>query len=128
MEYKKRLLRQFHAICSKLGMTAEERKKFVAQWGHQSSCEMTDLELNHSIAELTSVYMAKHRRLNLWRRRVMAVIFKHFNLQNKKVSNEYVIAVALQQAKIKDGGFNDVKESELIKIYNYWLKRNKELS
>lgn len=124
MEQKKRLLRQFHAICGKLGMTTEERKKIVAEWGHQSSSEMSDLELSHSISELTSVYIANNRRLNTWRRRVMAVIFKHFKLQNKEVSKEYVLAVATRQAKNKDGRFNEIEETELIKIYNYWLKRN----
>ena len=106
MEQNKRLLKQFHAICNKLGMTTEDRKRFVAELGHQSSSEMSDLELSHSISELTSIYVANNRRLNIWRRRVMAVIFEHFRLQNKEVSKEYVIAVATRQTKNKDGRFN----------------------
>ena len=89
---------------------------------------MSDLELSHSISELTSIYVANNRRLNTWRRRVMAVIFEHFRLQNKEVSKEYVIAVATRQTKNKDGRFNEIEEPELIRIYNYWLKRNNKQS
>lgn len=128
MEQNKRLLKQFHAICNKLGMTTEDRKRFVAELGHQSSSEMSDLELSLSISELTSIYVANNRRLNTWRRRVMAVIFEHFRLQNKEVSKEYVIAVATRQTKNKDGRFNEIEEPELIRIYNYWLKRNNKQS
>lgn len=59
------------------------------------------------------------------RKRVIASIFGVFNKMNKKVSIEYVKAIACRASKYEK--FNDIPSSRLDSLYNAFLNAQKDL-
>jgi site-specific recombinase XerD len=84
--------------------------------------ELKDSEYSELIKSLRQ-NSNKGKRLNSWRKRVIASIFGFFELTNKETTITYVKAIAVRAAGSKCNGFNDISEPKLRAIYNEFLRQ-----
>jgi hypothetical protein len=99
--------------------------ELVNQFSHGRTSdlkELKELEYSELIKHLRQ-NSYKGKRINSWRKRVIASIFGFFNLTEKQATIEYVKAIAVRAAGSKCDCFNDIPESKLRAIYNEFLRQ-----
>lgn len=106
---KKQLIKQYHTICSKMGISDEHRKSIMHGYGVESSTELNETQLLEIIDKLNNDG-------NKWRKRVIAAISAWLKDSNKQVTMELIKSIARRASKCDD--FNKISVTKLRAIYN----------
>ncbi len=118
---KSKLLRKFHTLCTKKGITPDDKKEILTNFGVESSKELEEDELIHICNFLQgSKALPKGDKMDTWRKRCIAAVFGYLKLINKPGDSKYVKGIIVRQSGHKT--FNSIPESKLISLYNFWLK------
>ena len=121
---QKWLLRQFHTLCSRLGMTEYEKQAIIESYGVESSKDID----NHDLMNLCHTL---ELRLNKWaseadslRKRVIAAIGGWLRLVGKEENIEVIKGIACRATGYDN--FNKIPIERLRNIYNAFLKKQRD--
>jgi hypothetical protein len=123
MDQKVKLIKKYHAICSNLHISNDERYAIMDGYGVESSKDLTIGQLNDVCNKLGGRLEMDNSK---WRKRVIACIFGYYEMMHKKPAMEYVVATACRAA----GGYkflNDVPREKLIAVYYAFVNKAKVL-
>jgi len=115
------LLKRFHTMCTKIGMTPDEKATLICGFGVESSCDLT-------IEQLTLVCDTLDKRINpelmeidRWRKRLMASIGGWLRLTSQPQGIEKIKGIACRATGHK--AFNEIPKDRLISIYYSFLQK-----
>lgn len=114
---KKRLIRQFHIVCTKNGIRGSKKEMMYESMGIESSTELTEAQLDEVIRSLVADG-------DKWRKRVLAAIFswcKDINLND--YDTERVISIACRAAGYKS--FEKIPVSRLRNVYYEFVRKSR---
>lgn len=122
---QKWLLKKYHSLCYKLGMTADDKLALLSSYGVESSVDLTNEELTEICDHLNSILNPEDAKRDRMRKRVIAAIGGWLRLIGKGNEGvEYIKGVACRAAKVEN--FNNITLERLTTIYNMFLKRQKD--
>lgn len=122
---QKWLLKKYHSLCYKLGMTADDKLALLSGYGVESSVDLTNEELTEICDHLNSILNPEDAKRDRMRKRVIAAIGGWLRLIGKGNEGvEYIKGVACRAAKVEN--FNHITLERLTTIYNMFLKRQKD--
>ena len=121
---QKWLLRQFHTLCSRLGMKEHEKRALIESYGVESSkdidnhdlmdlCHTLELRLNKGASE------ADHLR-----KRTIAAIGGWLRLTGKEENIEVIKGIACRATGYEN--FNKIPTERLRNVYNTFLNKQRD--
>jgi len=121
---QKWLLCRFHALCTRLGMTEEEKRALIEGYGVESSkdidnhdlmdlCYTLELQLNKGAKEADSL-----------RKRVIASIGGWLRLMGKQHNIDTIKSIACRASGYSN--FNKIPTERLRNLYNCFLKKQRD--
>ena len=114
-----RLLKKFHTLCTKKGLTDEDKEALLEGFGKTSSKDMSSLELAAVIGALEGKRkQPTGDKMDTWRKRVIAAVFGYHKTVGKAMTMAAVKAVVTRQSGYAT--LNKIPEARLIALYNYW--------
>ncbi len=119
---QKWLLRQFHTLCSRLGMTEYEKRALIESYGVESSKDID----NHDLMDLCHTLELRLKKgaseIDTLRKRVIAAIGGWLRLTGKTENIEVIKAIACRSTGYDN--FNKIPAERLRNVYNTF--RNKQ--
>ncbi len=122
---QKWLLRQFHTLCTRLGMTEEEKRALIGGYGVESSkdidnhdlmdlCHTLELQLNKGVKEA-----------DILRKRVIASIGGWLRLTGKQHNIDTIKGIACRATGYQS--FNKIPAERLRNLYNTFRNKQKDM-
>jgi hypothetical protein len=122
---QKWLLKKFHSLCFRLGMSADEKLALLSGYGVESSKDLSNENLTKICEALNDILNPEDARRDKMRKRVIAAIGGWLRLIGKgNESMEYIKSVACRAAKIEN--FNQISLERLTTIYNMFLRKQRD--
>ena len=122
---KNRLIRKFHALLSKHGISNEEKLAMLASYGATSSTEMNTYELLELCDKLSRSLSPTEQSRQKWMRRLMAVVAAYLRETGKKPMAEMVKGVIRRASGYQS--LDQIPEDRLRSLYNAFNHRVKDL-
>lgn len=119
---KTALLKRFHALCAMNGLGADEKQLIVRSYGHTSSKELSERELEEILHTMQGKRSTAPSEADTWRKRVMAAIGAWLRTSGREESAHEIKAIACRATGHRD--FNDIPISRLRNVYYEF--RNKQ--
>lgn len=122
---QKWLLKKFHTLCSRLGLDADTKLAMIAEYGVESSKDLSNGELTQLCDRLNDILNPEDAKLDKTRKRVLAAIGGWLRLIGKgNEGMDYIKGVACRAAGTDN--FNKIPLERLTTIYNMFLKRQRD--
>ncbi len=132
---KSRLIRKYHTLCTKIGMTEEDRREMLSNnYGVESSKDLYVEELEHLCNVLDTEANTKEWKLQEARKRVFGAVGGWLDILYGQVSKkdairyreriEKIKAIACRQTEYKD--FNKIPLERLANISFLFSKKQKD--
>ena len=121
---QKWLLKRFHGICGRLGMTPEDKLAAISGYGCESSADMSDEDLKDLCFKLEKQLDPALAELDACRKRVFAAIGSYLEFVGKESSPELIKAVACRATGYDT--FNRIPADRLRNIYHAFTKKHKD--
>ena len=122
----KGLLRKFHTLCGRLGMTEAEKRAIVESYGVESSVDIDTHDLIDICAALSSRFDGGSKeKLDKLRKRVMASIGGYLRKIGKESNSDLIKSIACRSTGYD--AFNNIPASRLQNIYCLFLKKQKDI-
>lgn len=119
---EKTLRRKYHALCSKLGLTDEEKRELLHAYGCNSSIELTFYELGDLCNKLEGLIKPKNADFDKWRKRLIASIFAWCKAIGRHDANMRMVkGIACRAAKKET--FNEIPLEKLRSLYSAFGKK-----
>ena len=124
-EKQKRLLKKFHTLCSRNGLTADEKGSLLWSYGVDSSKDLSQAQLTEICNRLEGALDPKAQKQEMMRRRVIAAIGGWLRLtEYSDPSMEYIKHIACRASGYKT--FNKIPLERLTNLYNAFLKKQRD--
>lgn len=118
---RNRLLRKYHTLAAKVGMTNEDKQDFLeSNFGVSSSADLAADELQEVCNLLQNTI---NQPEDVWRKRVMAAIGAYLRRKGYAENANMIKAVACRVTGYK--AFNKIPVSRLRDLYNEFLNKQK---
>lgn len=124
----KDLLKKYHTLAGQLGMTDEDKRAFLSQFGVESSVELSQHQLVDACAFLSREIERRdgHQSMDALRKRLIAVIGKYLTACGKsEVSISYIKGVACRSCGIRE--FNRIPRERLRSLYGAFALKLKDI-
>lgn len=122
---KKWLLKKYHSLCFRLGMSADDKLALLSGYGVESSVDLSNEELTKICDYLNDIINPEDAKRDKMRKRVIAAIGGWLRLIGKGDEGiDYIKGVACRAAKVDN--FNRITLERLTTLYNMFLKRQKD--
>lgn len=124
----KDLLKKYHTLAGQLGMTDEDKRAFLSQFGVESSVDLSQHQLVDACACLARELDKRDGRdsMDALRKRLIAVVGKYLTACGKsEVSISYIKATACRAAEIKE--FNRIPRERLRSLYGAFAIKLKDI-
>ena len=127
--YKAKLIRKYHTLCTKIGMTEEERREMLSNnYGVESSKDLYIEELQHLCNVLDSESNQKEIKLQEARKRVFGAVGGWIDIlygyDRSEARKAKIKAIACRQTAYKD--FNKIPLERLANISFLFSKKQKD--
>lgn len=122
---QKWLLRQFHALCTRLGMTEEEKRALIDGYGVESSKDIDNHDLMDLCHTLELQLNKGAKEADRLRKRVIASIGGWLRLTGKQHTIDTIKGIACRATGYSD--FNKIPNERLRNLYNCFLKKQKDM-
>lgn len=126
-KHQRLLLKKFHTLCGKAGISQDEKRAMVRSYGHESSKDLTAHELIDVCDKLDRMMRPDLVEMDKYRKRLIASIFAWREAMGDKPTMPYVKAIACQAAETEKG-FNSIPLGKLQSLYNAFNKKTRDLS
>lgn len=121
---QKWLLRQFHTLCSRLRLSAEEKAAIIEGYGVESSADINNDDLMNICRALERRLDGDAQKLDRLRKQVIAAIGGWLRMQGKAENIADIKAIACRATKYDN--FNRIPAERLRNIYNAFLNKQKD--
>lgn len=121
------LIRKYHAICGKLGMSADQRTEMlIRNYNVESSKELSVSQLIDLCDKLNrEASPAEFAELDKWRKRVLASVGGYLKVAGVRgCSLDYVKAVACRASEAES--FNKISKERLKSLYYGFKQKQKD--
>lgn len=125
----KDLLKKYHTLAGQLGMTDEDKRAFLSQFGVGSSVDFSQHQLVDACACLSREIERRdgHQSMDALRKRLIAVIGKFLKLCGKgDVTISYIKGVACRSCGIRE--FNRIPRERLRSLYGAYINKIKDIN
>lgn len=120
------VLRKFHTLCSKLGLTDYEKRAIVESFGVESSADIDTHALIDVCASLSRQLAGdKGNQMDRLRKRAMAAIGGYLRKINRESNAELIKGIACRATGYET--FNKIPAERLRNLYNTFTNRQKEV-
>ncbi|MFV0311487.1 MAG: phage protein GemA/Gp16 family protein [Dysgonomonas sp.] len=126
---KEKLIRRYHSLCKRLGMTEDERREMLSEnYGVESSKELYVEELEHLCTVLDTEANTKEWLQKEARRRVFGAVGGWLDIlygfERSNARSEKIKAIACRQTEYKD--FNKIPIERLNNVSHLFSKKQKD--
>ena len=121
---QKWLLRQFHTLCSRLRLSAEEKAAIIEGYGVESSADINNDDLMNICRALEKRLDSNAVKLDRLRKQVIAGIGGWLRMQGKPENIADIKAIACRATK--SDNFNRIPPERLRNVYNAFLNKQKD--
>lgn len=118
------LLKKFHTMCTKAGLSSDEKYLMVSAFGHNSSRDMSLSELLRACDLLDAKMNPQLAEIDHWRKRVMAAIGGWLKVMSVESNAEKIKAIACRASAY--ASFNEIPRERLNNLYYAFLKKQKD--
>jgi len=122
-----RLLKKYHTLCSKLGMTKEQKDDVLTAYGVGSSTKLTVQQLEEITAKLESISKPKQADGDKWRKRLIAAIDGWLRALNHEPTIDQIKRIACRAAGVESTRFNNIPNDRMRSLYYAFSKKSKDL-
>lgn len=125
----KDLLKKYHTLAGQLGMTDEDKRAFLSQFGVGSSVDLSQHQLVDACACLSREIERRdgHQSMDALRKRLIAVIGEFLKLCGKgDVTISYIKGVACRSCGIRE--FNRIPRERLRSLYGAYINKIKDIN
>jgi len=123
---KNALLKRFHTLIGKAGVSAENKAIILAQYGVESSKDLEVTELIEVCNALDYQVNPELAQTDRWRKRLLAAVFGWLHKMGKhEASAELVKAIASRAANVDR--FNQIPLERLRSLYYAFGKKSRDL-
>ncbi len=121
---QKWLLRQFHTLCTRLGLTEEEKRSIILGCGVESSKDIDNHDLMNICHTLENQLKGKGDDNDKLRKRVIAAVGGWLKLEGRESNMEIIKGIACRATGYDN--FNKIPTERLRNVYNTFLKKQKD--
>lgn len=123
---KNALIKRFHTLIGKAGITSENKEIILAQYGVESSKDLEVTELIEICNALDFQVNPELAQTDRWRKRLMAAVFSWLHKMGKhEATPELVKAIASRAAGVDR--FNQIPLERLRSLYYAFGKKSRDL-
>lgn len=120
------LLRKFHTLCGRLGLTDAEKRVIVESFGVDSSKDIDTHDLINICASLSArLAGGKIEKMDKLRKRVIAAIGGYLRATRHESSIETIKSIACRATGYAD--FNKIPAERLQNVYNTFRNKQKDI-
>lgn len=119
-----RILRRFHTLCGKLGMTQDEKSALIASYGVQSSADIDTHDLIDLCSTLAKNLDSEYARLDKLRKQAMASIGGWLRDCGMESNAGIIKGIACRATGYES--FNKIPAERLRNIYYAFLNKQKD--
>lgn len=120
------VLRKFHTLCSRLGLTEEEKRAIVGSYGVESSADIDTHDLIDICASLSKQLEGdKGDEMDKLRKRAMAAIGGYLRKINQTSNTEIIKGIACRSTGYTS--FNKIPAERLRNVYNTFRNKQKDI-
>lgn len=120
------VLRKFHTLCSRLGLTEEEKRAIVGSYGVESSADIDTHDLIDICASLSKQLEGdKGDEMDKLRKRAMAAIGGYLRKINQTSNAEIIKGIACRSTGYTS--FNKIPAERLRNVYNTFRNKQKDI-
>jgi len=117
------LLKRFHTVCGKLGMSSDDKKEVIAAYGCESSADLNNDDLLDLCFKLEKNLDPALAELDRWRKSVMKSIGVYLEFIDRDQSADLIKAIACRATNYTD--FNRIPVEQLRNVYYAFTKKTK---
>lgn len=122
----KGLLKKFHTLCARLGLTGEEKRAIVDSYGVESSADIDTHDLIDICASLSKQLEGdRPDEMDKLRKRVMAAIGGYLRKTQQRSNPEIIKGIACRATGYVR--FNKIPAERLRNLYNAFLNKQKDI-
>lgn len=121
---KKWLLRQFHTLCSRLHLSAEEKTAIIEGYGVESSADIGNDDLLTICRALEGRLDKDALKMDRLRKQAIAAIGGWLRMQGKEEGIARIKAIACRATRYEN--FNKIPAERLRNLYNTFLNKQKD--
>lgn len=121
----KDILRKFHTLCSKLGMTDDEKHAIVASYGVESSKEIDTHDLIDICNALSKQLSGDFATMDKLRKSAMAAVGGYLRLTKQTSNADIVKGIACRATGYSD--FNKIPAERLRNVYYTFSNKQKDI-
>lgn len=122
---KKWLLKKYHSLCYRLGMTAGDKLALLSGYGVESSVDLTNEELTELCDSLNAMLNSDEAKRDKMRKSVIAAIDGWLRMIGREgESVDYIKGIACRSTKTEN--FNSISLDRLRTLYNMFRRRQKD--
>lgn len=122
---KNALLRKYHALLRKAGVSNDEKMVLLASYGVESGKDMSVYELTELCHKLDMRTNKSAEEANKWRKRVMGAIGGYLRAMGRDSNANVITAIACRASGYDS--FNAIPVDQLRSIYNAFINRTKAI-
>ncbi len=122
---QKRLLKRFHTLFGKYGMSNYEKQVILTSYGVESSKELSAYQLLEICDKLDKISNPKAKELDIWRKRVIASVGGWLRMVGTSGNNLLLIKAIACQAT-KSDSFNKIPLERLRNVYYTFKNKQKD--
>lgn len=122
---KNALLRKFHALLTRVGVSQDEKRAMLSAYGVESSKDLNIYELTELCSKLDYLANPAASECDRWRKRVMAAVADYLRAMGREATPELIKGTVCRAAQIEK--FNYIPADRLKSIYNAFKNRTKDL-
>lgn len=125
MNTRNLLLRKYHYLLRKAGVSNDEKMVLLASYGVESSKDLSVYELVDICNKLDMKTDKSAQKANLWRKRVMGAIGGYLDATGDNSNANKIIAIACRASRYDN--FNAIPVDQLRSVYNAFKNRTKAI-
>ena len=121
------LIKRFHTLLGKAGMDNEQKLAILAQYGVESSKDLSAYELLELCNKLDKMSNPQLIELDLWRKRLLAAVGGYLKAADVVADNEIVLIKKVACIAAKKTEFNQIPLDRLKSLYNAFKNRESDI-
>lgn len=121
------LIKRFHTLLGKAGMDNEQKLAILAQYGVESSKDLSAYELLELCNKLDKMSNPQLIELDLWRKRLLAAVGGYLKAADVVADNEIVLIKKIACIAAKKTEFNQIPLDRLKGLYNAFKNRESDI-
>lgn len=121
---KSRLIKRYHTLCAKLGMSRDHKEAILVSYGVCSSTALDELELEQICTNLANQVNPKPSQTDKMRKRVMAAIGGWLRLVGHEQNADKIKGIACRATGYKH--FNRIPKNRLNNLYHAFVNKQKD--